>query len=97
MKETSIERNLRQSMEKIGGFAFKMTGTKGIPDRLVLFPGGKAVFVETKKPKTGVTSERQKFMAEVLRFAGFEVHTITSTAQVKALIGETLKKTGGQA
>ena len=52
MREQRIERQLVQQVSKLGGLALKFVspGMAGVPDRLLLFPGGKAVFVETKAP-----------------------------------------------
>jgi ubiquinone/menaquinone biosynthesis C-methylase UbiE len=37
-----------------------------VPDRIVLLPGGRIVFVELKRPKGGVLSTRQKWWAKKL-------------------------------
>ena len=66
MKESDIEQHLKLCVEKAGGFCLKMTGFRGIPDRLVLLPGGKAIFVEVKK-RDGRVSEAQKTMHKELR------------------------------
>ena len=50
MNEKLIERKLRDSVKKLGGTALKYTSPydTGMPDRLVLMPGGRAYFVELK-------------------------------------------------
>ena len=52
MLESQIERYFCKEIKKLGGWALKFTpsGTRGWPDRLVLFPGGRAVFAELKAP-----------------------------------------------
>lgn len=52
MRERDIEACLIREAEKAGGRAYKFTspGTAGVPDRLVLLPGGIALFVELKAP-----------------------------------------------
>ncbi|MEG2285747.1 MAG: hypothetical protein RSB90_09290 [Eubacterium sp.] len=35
-------------VRKLGGVYLKLTGIKGIPDRIVLLPGGKVGFIELK-------------------------------------------------
>lgn len=51
-RESSIEKHLRVEVKKAGGTAYKFMspGRKAVPDRLVLLPGGRVVFVECKAP-----------------------------------------------
>lgn len=48
--EKYLEAKLRREIEKRGGLALKLTSQlhRGLPDRLVLMPGGLAYFVEVK-------------------------------------------------
>ena len=52
MREKYIEQKLVSEVKKRGGICLKLasTGLDGIPDRLVLMPGGKMAFVELKAP-----------------------------------------------
>ena len=52
MNEKTIERKLTTDVRRRGGVALKLaaTGISGMPDRLILLPGGKMAFVETKAP-----------------------------------------------
>ena len=52
MLERDIEAYLRKEVLKLGGkaYKFKSPGTKGVPDRLVILPGGISFFIETKRP-----------------------------------------------
>lgn len=45
--------------KKLGGLVFKITGVKGIPDRMVLLPGGRIELVELKTT-TGAPSPIQR-------------------------------------
>ena len=51
--EKVIERKLRDGVKKLGGGAqclkFESPGTSGVPDRMILLPGGHTVFVELKQ------------------------------------------------
>ncbi|WP_025120638.1 MULTISPECIES: VRR-NUC domain-containing protein [unclassified Serratia (in: enterobacteria)] len=51
-RESVIESNLVKQVKAAGGTAYKFTspGHRSVPDRLVLLPGGRAVFVECKAP-----------------------------------------------
>lgn len=52
MRESDIERRLVQGVKKLGGRAYKFVspGNVGVPDRLVVLPGGVVLFVEVKAP-----------------------------------------------
>ena len=50
MLEKQIERKLTEEVKKLNGMCLKQTSLAGIPDRLVLMPGGKIAFVELKAP-----------------------------------------------
>lgn len=53
MRENVIENEFVKAVKKAGGMAYKLTSqtANGLPDRLVLFPNAKTVFVELKAPK----------------------------------------------
>lgn len=75
--EKALEARLRKEIEKRGGMAVKLLSQlhRGLPDRLVLMPGGHVWFVETKS--TGKKPTRlQKHCHELLRKLGFEVWVI---------------------
>lgn len=61
-RESSIETYLRKRVRDAGGLCIKLVpaGYVGIPDRLVLLPGGRVVFVECKKPRGGVVAPMQE-------------------------------------
>lgn len=50
--EKEIEKKLKARLEKLGCMVLKFTspGNAGVPDRLVLIPGGTVWFVELKRP-----------------------------------------------
>ena len=71
--EKSIEQNLVSVVRHHGGLCLKWVcpGWAGVPDRIVLLPGGRIIFVELKRPKGGVLSSRQKWWAKKLIDLGF--------------------------
>lgn len=71
--EKDIEKKLRQKVEALGGFCLKWVcpGWSGVPDRIVLLPGARIYFVETKRPKGGELSKLQKKWCEWLIRMGF--------------------------
>jgi hypothetical protein len=50
--EKEIEEKLKVSLESLGCMVFKFVspGRAGVPDRLILLPGGSCFFVELKRP-----------------------------------------------
>lgn len=71
--EKEIEKALVDLIREHGGLCLKWVcpGWAGVPDRIVLLPGGVVKFVETKRPKGGVLSARQKKWGQILRGLGF--------------------------
>jgi hypothetical protein len=76
--EKDIEKKLRRMVEKHGGQCLKWVcpGWSGVPDRIVLLPGERIIFVETKRPKGGVLSALQRYWREKLRSLDFSHWTI---------------------
>ena len=60
-REASIETYLRTRVKDVGGLCVKLNpaGYVGIPDRLIVLPGGRVIFVEVKKPQGGVIGKAQ--------------------------------------
>lgn len=79
MRERDIEAYLRDQVKAAGGRAYKFEspGNAGVPDRLVLLPGGRAVFVELKAPGRKPTP-LQLAQAQKIRRLGFAVEVIDS-------------------
>lgn len=52
MRESEVENYLCDKIKKIGGLSLKLNSTSmaGLPDRLVLLPGGQVYFIELKAP-----------------------------------------------
>lgn len=88
MLESRIENKLKTEIDKLGGKAYKfISGENGVPDRLVLLPGGKAIFVELKRPKEK-PRKLQLLNHKRLRALGFDVRVIDSIDGVKDFIEE---------
>ena len=89
MREKQIEARLKREVEKIGGLALKFAspGNAGMPDRLVLLPYGKVVFVELKGPGKKLRPLQIK-RKEQLESLGFKVYIIDSYEKVDVFIQE---------
>lgn len=85
--EKDLEARLRRAVEKRGGMAVKLLSQlhRGLPDRLVLMPGGHAWFVETKSTAKKPT-RLQKHCHDLLRKLGFEVWVVDNTAGLDELL-----------
>lgn len=75
MLERRLERYFAERIKSLGGECIKLTSIVGLPDRLVLLPGGRTFFVEFKAPK-GKTRAVQGFIHRRLKSLGFSVYVI---------------------
>lgn len=89
MLEAEIERKLVADVKRVGGLAIKLTsaGYRGLPDRLVVIPGGKLAFVEVKAPGKKL-SPIQRVRHNELRRLGFKVYVVDAKTQIGGLISE---------
>ena len=88
--ESNIEQRLRDRVRAIGGEAYKFEspGQAGVPDRIVVLPGGRVYFIETKRPKGGVVEKRQGIQHRKLRRLGADVRVISTHAAIDDFIEE---------
>jgi hypothetical protein len=79
MTEKTIEKNLRDRIKILGGLAIKFFSPwfTGMPDRIVLMPGGRIYFVEVKSPGAEL-KPRQKIVIPMLIRLGFTVLIVDS-------------------
>ena len=89
MKESSVERKLVEGCRKAGALAWKFTspGRSGVPDRVVLLPGGQLIFVELKT-ETGRLTALQKQTHNLLKGYGFDVRTLKGAKDVEVFLFE---------
>ena len=76
MVESQLEARLVQGVKALGGIAYKFVspGNRGVPDRLVVLPGGRLLFAELKADG-GRLSRLQAYQLESLGALGAEVCT----------------------
>jgi hypothetical protein len=89
MMESRLERRLKREVEKLGGRALKFVspGCAGVPDRIVLLPGGLLVFVEMKSPGKPLQPLQAKRKRD-LEALGFRVYKLDSDASIEQFIKE---------
>ena len=71
MREKDIEKILVNGVKDVGGRAYKWVspGNNGVPDRIVILPEGRIVFVELKT-ESGTLSSLQRAQIKRLRELG---------------------------
>ena len=82
--ESDIEQKLVAGVEDLGGVCLKH-GQDGWPDRVVLLPGGRTIWVETKRPD-GRVAALQEWRAAKLRKIGHRVEIPKSKSDVDKLL-----------
>jgi len=77
--EKVIEKKLCQMAIKHGGYCYKFSSPnrRNVPDRICVFPKGKAVFVECKGTGKKVTQGQQREI-DRLQKLGFDVRVVDS-------------------
>lgn len=89
MREKDIERKLVKAVRQSGGLALKFVspGMAGVPDRLLLFMGGKVAFCELKAPGQRPRPLQLRRIAQ-LRALGFKVFVIDSVEKIGEMLHE---------
>ena len=89
MREKTIEKKLSDEVKKRGGLAPKFTspGFDGMPDRIVLMPGGCMAFVEVKAPGKA-PRPLQEARHRMLRHLGFRVYVLDDESEIGGILDE---------
>ena len=83
MREREIESRLRDGVKKLGGlcYIFVSPGNRGVPDRIVLLPGGAVHFVELKT-EVGRLSKIQRAQLKRMERLGVQVEVLYGPSEV---------------
>ena len=83
VRENAVENEFVKAVREAGGTAYKLNSltANGLPDRLVLFPPGKAVFVELKAPGKQMRPLQRKRRHQLMKL-GFPVLCIDRISQI---------------
>lgn len=87
MREKTVEQKLVRAVRIIGGIApkFVSPGFDGMPDRLILLPGGVMAFVEVKAPGEKARP-LQTARHRLLQRLGFKVYILDDPAQIGGML-----------
>jgi hypothetical protein len=88
VKEIEIEKYLVKKVSELDGHCIKLTGYKGIPDRMLLLPNVPPAFIELKRPAKGVYSSMQNWWDSWLKENGHH----SFRASTKEEVDECLRK-----
>jgi len=85
-REKDIEKRLKCQVKRLGGLCFKFTspGTRGVPDRLVIFEG-RLYLVELKRPD-GEPSPVQKAVHRMIEARKVKVWVVKDDETLKTFI-----------
>jgi hypothetical protein len=89
VKESLLEQKFRQAVESIGGEAPKWVspGNRGVPDRVVILPRGRTVYVELKSPGKPLSPLQRKWKKK-LEQLGHRHYKIDSVEDIEEFIRE---------
>jgi len=90
--EKVIEKRLNTEVKSLGGWSLKLLCqfVTGLPDRLVLLPGGVIFFAEIKSTGKKPTAA-QRLVHERIRRLGFTVYVIDSLEQLNKTLNTLLE------
>lgn len=89
--EKTLEAYVGREVRRLGGLWLKWVspGCVGVPDRILIMPGGCIAFVEMKQPG-GRVSRRQSYMLDLLRRLGCRTYTVFDKDQAHAMLREVM-------
>lgn len=89
MKESTIEARLVREVRKLGGLCYMFTspGNPGVPDRIVILPDGRTIYVELKT-EIGRLAKIQQWQLDEMRKRGADVRVLKGLDQVMEFLEE---------
>ena len=89
--EKALEAELRERCKALGWMCIKLTSQyqRGLPDRLILMPGGRVCFAEIKTTGKKPTA-LQRLTHERIRALGYRVEVVDTTESLDNLIVDLL-------
>jgi hypothetical protein len=95
MNESRLEQRFVKDVKDLGGWALKFIspGNAGVPDRLVILPGGQVVFVELKT-KDGKLSAVQDQQIYRMRLKGVKVLVLYGQKDIDGFLNTFFRERG---
>ncbi len=87
MLEKQVEQYLVKQVKSIDGISLKLNSLIGIPDRLILLPSGRCMFVELKRPGEEPRKVQVLRMKQLTKL-GFRTYVADSYESVDKLLSE---------
>lgn len=92
MLERDVEKKLTDLTRQAGGKSYKWVapGNRGVPDRILILPGGRIYFVELKTDSgrlTAIQIRQQKRLKEL----GANVRTLYGMGEIEAFAREVMR------
>ena len=85
MIESGIEKSVVQYAKRWALLCVKLDSVKGIPDRMLILPGGRVAFIEFKTPEGRLSPHQQAWRD---RLQGFDqrYHVVRSSQEGREII-----------
>jgi hypothetical protein len=95
MKESQIESKLVKAVREHGGLCYKFVSPSnpGVPDRIVITPEGRTIYIELKN-EVGRLQSLQAWQISEMRKRGADVRVLKGIDEVKTFVREVFE--GGQ-
>lgn len=89
MRERDIEKWLGERLKKLGCLYYKFVSpsTPGVPDRIVILPDGKTIYVELKTEVGRLSNVQQRQIAR-MRERGADVRMVRGADEAKEFLRE---------
>jgi len=93
MTEKQIEARMTKMIRERGGLCYKFQspGNPGVPDRIVITPAGRTIYVELKT-EVGSLQRIQRWQLDEMRKRGADVRVLKGWEQVKGFVEEVLPR-----
>lgn len=85
--EKTLDANLRDRVKAVGGWSIKLltSHVTGLPDRMLLFQGGRIAFAEIKSPGDKPRAIQKAVHRKLIRL-GFDVYVVDSKAGINSIM-----------
>lgn len=86
-REKDVELHLTRLVKRAGWITWKLAPTEvGMPDRIIIAPGGNVWMVELKRERGGKVSPRQEFVHRQVRELGVPMYVLAGKEAVSVWV-----------